>query len=520
MYSIVCGISWHAPTPILYVGALMAPAVATYEPRDPSRTVLYNVVAAHLETFLASLDDDPNAKGLPAYVQREFDDYLQCGILAHGFLRLGCESCKKEVLLAFSCKRRGFCPSCSGRRMAQTAAHLVESVMPWVPTRQWVVSVPMPLRYWMASSRDLMTQVHTTIRTTIAPCYVNQAVKRGIERHKVQPGSVSFVQRFGNSMNLHLHFHIVFLEGVCLDRSDQALKPRFVTAEPPSDADVAMVLQTISHRVIRTLRRLGYLEAGIDVPLATGYDPLLDNEPELARTMAASVKQRIAFGERAGQKVRRIGSGFGYEGEPTELKGPRCASVHGFSLHANTDIAAHRRDQLERLIRYTARGAVSLERLEQDANGALMYRFNRPWSDGTTGIKLSPLELLEKLAALVPLPRAHLVRYADYLAPHSKLRAAIIPTPRQQGIDGEQTKTGTPYWDWARLLGRVFDLDMATCPFCRRGSLRIIAAITQESVITRILRHCKLASVPPPIAPARLRQEIFVFDEAQASVGP
>ena len=55
----------------------MAPAMATYEPRDPSRTVLYKVVADHLETFLASLDAAPDAKGLPAYVQREFYDYLQ-----------------------------------------------------------------------------------------------------------------------------------------------------------------------------------------------------------------------------------------------------------------------------------------------------------------------------------------------------------------------------------------------------------------------------------------------------------
>src|SRR5882672_10020708 len=127
----------------------MAPAVATYEPRDPSSTVLYKVIAEHLETSLAA---DPDAKGLPAYVQREFYDYLQCGILAHGFLRLGCATCKKEVLLAFSCKWRGFCPSCAGRRMAQTAAHvfcfaeadLVERVIPWVPTRQWVVSVKNP----------------------------------------------------------------------------------------------------------------------------------------------------------------------------------------------------------------------------------------------------------------------------------------------------------------------------------------------------------------------------------------
>jgi hypothetical protein len=308
----------------------MAPAVASYEPHDPSHTVLYKVIAAHLETFLTSLDADPDAKGLPAYVQREFYDYLQCGILAHGFLRLGCDTCKKEVLLAFSCKRRGFCPSCAGRRMAQTAAHLVECVMPWVPTRQWVVSVPIPLRYWTAPSRDLTAQVHGIIRTTIAQFYVNQAVKRGAERQNVQPGSVTFLQRFGGALNANLHYHLIVIEGVFLDRTDQGLKPRFVKGEPPSDADVADVVQNISRRVIRKLRHLGYLEAGLEVLVATGYDPLRDTEPELARTMAASVKQRIAFGERAGQNVRRIGSGFGYEGERPALTGPRCASVQGF----------------------------------------------------------------------------------------------------------------------------------------------------------------------------------------------
>src|SRR5437016_14443016 len=69
--------------------------------------------------------------------------------------------------------------------------------------------------------------------------------------------------------------------------------------------------------------------------------------------------------------------------------------------------------------------------------------------------------------------------------------------------------TGPGYW-----VGRVFDPDMATCPLCRRGSLRIIAAIAHESVTTRILRHLKLASVPPPIAPACCRQEIFAFDSS------
>jgi hypothetical protein len=484
----------------------MAPAVPTYAPRDPSGTVLYHVIAEHLETFLASCAADPDATGLPAYVQREFYDYLRCGILAYGFLRLGCDTCHKELLVPFSCKRRGFCPSCAGRRMAQTAAHLVEQVLPWVPTRQWVVSVPIPLRYWMAGSQDLTAKVHTIICTTIGQYYVNQAVQRGHERATVHPGSVTFIQRFGSALNLNLHFHVIGLEGVYLDRTAAGLKPRFVTAEPPTDADIAAVIQKISHRVIRKLRRLGYLEMGIEPPVATGYDPLRDTAPELARTMAASVQQRIAFGDRAGQHVRRIGSGFGYEGEAPKLTGPRCASVNGFSLHANTQIPAHRRDKLEQLIRYTARGAVSLERLAQGANGDLVYTFTHPWSDGTTGIRLSPLELLEKLAALVPLPHVHLVRYGGCLAPHSHLRGMIIPTRRQQGLDEPEACPPSPRWSWARLLQRVFDVDMAMCPFCQRGTLRLIAVITQGVVIHKILRHLKLAVDPPPITPVRSRQ--------------
>ena len=84
-------------------------------------------------------------------------------------------------------------------------------------------------------------------------------------------------------------------------------------------------------------------------------------------------------------------------------------------LGPNTQVPAPRRDQLERLIRYTARGAVALERLGDDAHGDRIDTCTRPWSDGTTGSTLSPLELLEKLAAVVPVPRVHLVRYAGCL---------------------------------------------------------------------------------------------------------
>ena len=286
-----------------------------------------------------------------------------------------------------------------------------------------------------------------------------------------------------------------------------------ISTQPASAPQPGGLARKISRRVIRTLCHLRYLEAGLNAAVATGYDPLVDDAPELARTMAASVQQRIAFGERVGQQVQRIGAGFGSEGETPTLTGTRCATMQGFSLHANTQVPAHRRDQLERLTRYTARGAVSLERLEQDANGDLVYTFTHPWSDGTTGIRLSPLELLEKLAALVPLPRVHLVRYGGCLAPHSHLRGSVIPTPRQQGVD-EETDTGAPHWRWARLLKRGFALNMARCPFCQQGALWMITAITPGEVIRKLLRHLKLTVAPPPMAPARVPQEAFAWSSA------
>ncbi len=86
------------------------------------------------------------------------------------------------------------------------------------------------------------------------------------------------------------------------------------------------------------------------------------------------------------------------------------------------------------------------------------------------------------------------------------LRQAIIPTARQQGISEPKAARSASGWGWAKLLQRVFDLDMATCPVCQQGSLRLIAAITQAPVIRKILRHLKLSADPPPMAPARICQ--------------
>ncbi len=113
-----------------------------YERRRPEQTSLYRMVREHYATFAAEVDHASGGTGPPQFVKDEFAAYLDCGILACGFMRLTCEGCVRDTLVAFSCKRRGICTSCGTRRMAETPADLVDHVLPRVPVRQWVAVVP------------------------------------------------------------------------------------------------------------------------------------------------------------------------------------------------------------------------------------------------------------------------------------------------------------------------------------------------------------------------------------------
>ena len=94
--------------------------------RDVEGTVLHQVVRGHLASFLAEAAD---RGGLPRFVERDFARYLACGVPAYGFARLPCAACRGEVLVPFSCKSRGVCPSCNARRAHDTAIHLVQRVL-------------------------------------------------------------------------------------------------------------------------------------------------------------------------------------------------------------------------------------------------------------------------------------------------------------------------------------------------------------------------------------------------------
>ena len=466
-----------------------------YERRRPEQTILHCLVREHLETFLAQVQARTGT-GLPEFVKDEFKAFLECGILAHGFLRVRCADCAHEKLVAFSCKRRGFCPSCGARRMAESAAVLVDQVIPRVPVRQWVLSFPIPLRILFAAHPELLTPVLRTVHRVIAGFLLKQA---GLRRATADTGAVTLIQRFGSAANLNIHLHCLVLDGVYRRTGG---KPVFQAARPPSRDELAGLLDKIIARLMKLLTRLGTLveEQGMT------YLADMDADNPLASLQTASCTYRIALGPRAGQKVLSLRT---VAGRDDKASAALCADAHGFSLHAGVRCGAHQRKELERLCRYITRPAIANERLKCDGAGNVVLQLKSAWRDGTTHIRMSPLEFMQRLAALVPRPRLHLIRFHGVLAPNAGLRAAIVPRPSEQPNEdaARHAQKAPARMGWARLLKRVFDLDLEHCPQCG-GEFRIIAAIEEPAVIARILTHLGLPARAPPRAPAR-RPELF-----------
>jgi hypothetical protein len=241
-----------------------------------------------------------------------------------------------------------------------------------------------------------------------------------------------------------------------------------------------------------------------------------DTDGEDARTLrplqAAAVTYRIAFGPRAGQKVLTLRGAMPREAPARQ---PLCADIDGFSLHAAVRVEADDRKRLEQLCRYITRPALSDERVQLNAAGQVELKLKTPWRDGTTHLVMSPQEFMQRLAALVPRPRLHLIRFHGVLAPNAKLRALVVPQgppdreePATEADSAAECEAETAQVrprriNWARLLKRVFDIDMQHCPNCSAGELKIIAAILERPVIEKILTHLGLDPQPPPRGRAR-----------------
>jgi hypothetical protein len=321
---------------------------------------------------------------------------------------------------------------------------------------------------------------------------------------------------------------------------------RFAALPAPDTAEVFWVARRVARRLARHLERHG-LGPEAD-PSET--DAFADEEPLLAGLYSASVRGRIAMGPRAGRQDLRLGDHIDVE-HMVQGNKERCAEAGGVNIHANVCVPARDRSRLERLCRYAGRPPVATDRLSRLADGRLVYRLKHRYRDGTSHMLYEPLEFLGRLAALIPPPRAHQLRYHGCLAPAASLRARIVPAaptpdpiaPGVCTVTGEdRTRVcGTPdgadialalpsceaaasdrlpapsrprtnsaaagptqsrrrrrtYYSWAELLQRVLEIDAQACSRCG-DQMQILGVVESPEAILSILTSLGLASRAPP----------------------
>jgi hypothetical protein len=267
-----------------------------YRPREPQKTVLHQVFTGHLETFVEELRSDGHH--LPTHVEGELRRFCLCGDFSVGFSRWVCADCGKELAVANSCLGRGFCPTCVGRRMNETASLLVDHVLPPVPVRQWVLSLPLEIRYRLAYDGKLCADVLAVFLRVVSGWYQRQATAMGHPGGKT--GSVTVVQRASSDLRLNPHYHVLQLDGVFVEQDDEE-PPLFIETPKPTDEDIKTLTETVASRVIRLLVRRGLLDETACTP-----DPLSEEEPALSALLQASVLGITAVGDRAGKRIRRV----------------------------------------------------------------------------------------------------------------------------------------------------------------------------------------------------------------------
>jgi len=231
--------------------------------------------------------------------KKELDAYLDCGLLCRGFARLYCTACDETRLVAFSCKGRGFCPSCCGRRMCATSANLIDYVLPEVGLRQWVLTFPFPWRRRLAQDGALFADLTRIFVDTVQAFYATHEAAEAARRAKT--GSITVVQRTSSDLRLNPHLHVLFLDGAYHEAGDELVWEQLRHLQT---REVGDILERALRRIARHLRRRGVLA--------------LDNDNEDDNAAAAGRKYKrwsrppldphgdIARMARAGSSVRAV----------------------------------------------------------------------------------------------------------------------------------------------------------------------------------------------------------------------
>ena len=186
-----------------------------YRPRHPERTVLYRVLFHNFDRFLAEYGSrfDKEYGFLRPIIKEVVERYLDCGNPRCGFARIRCPGCGEERLLMFSCRTRGFYPSCHAKKLEEWGEWMRKTLLLDVPHRQVVFTIPKMLRIFFKYNHRLLGELCCCALRSLT-CYFEI-----VARSELMPGVIAAIQTFGDRINVHPHLHFLVTEGG-VDKAD------------------------------------------------------------------------------------------------------------------------------------------------------------------------------------------------------------------------------------------------------------------------------------------------------------
>jgi hypothetical protein len=347
---------------------------------------------------------------------------------------------------------------------------LVEEILPDVPIRQFVLSPPFDLRGLLASKSEVLSKMATLFARAIFRRLKRWAKTEGLSH--AECGSITFIQRFTKTLSIAPHLHLIVLDGVFVN-GDEAEPMRFIDAPPPTEQELLVIAQDVCEKMIRYLKKKGYLEEDT-------ADAMTATERWFLRGLA----------EPSGLMPTRMApTGSGVE-------------FRGFSVHAGVTVARGNKRGREQLCRYVARPPFAEEQFRMKPDGRVELTLRSPARNGQSCITLEPLQLMRRLAWLVPPPGRHQVSYAGILAPAAKHRLLVVPRspPSIQlafPLENMRPERLSFRPSWAQLLARVYSIDAERCPGCG-DRLRPIGAVTDPIEAERHLARLERARAQDP----------------------
>jgi len=426
-----------------------------YLPRNPKASPLFGLVEDYFDEFVNVYEERFAEKhGLWRPVIRNVvDRFMDCGDLRHGFARIVCENpdCRQEMLLAFSCRGRYFCPSCHAKRVAAFADWLDVEVLADTPHRQYVFTIPKLLRQHFRFDRRLLG-----LLSSCAYAAVREMLQAACQDPRAVPGMVAAIHTYGDHIaNWHPHCHAMVTDGVFLPEGS------FLSLPAP-DAQQLMLL--FRHKLLQELLRLEKIYPAtleiLDRFRHTGFS-VYQSPPVLPCDTAAREKLAV------------------------------------YILHPPISLDRMSYDSSNGMIDYRPKSSQEHASLPGTAH------------------RQDPLETLAALTDHIPNARHQLIRYLGWYSNKSRgLRKKAAVAPAAAAGNGVSTPFTEPLPDsddtafrkscrrtWAQLIQKVYLVSPLVCPKCR-FPMKIISFIEDPPVIRRILQHLGVWSTqerPPPI---------------------